>query len=113
MAQPNTNLDQISTRWPAISDPVQFTMRYAPAIRGYLHALMGDADAADETAQDFLLRGLEVGFLRTPELRGRFRDYLKAAVRNAALSRLRRRRRPEKTGMPAMADFAAPEQPSD
>ncbi len=58
----------------------------------YLEALLRDAHDAEDVAQDFLLRGILKGFLATTELRGRFRDYLKAAVRNAALMHLRRRR---------------------
>jgi len=67
-------------------------MRYAPAIRKYLEALLKDSHDAEEVAQDFLLRGLQQGFLRTDTLRGRFRDYLKSAVRHAALNHLRRQR---------------------
>src|SRR4051794_16120769 len=86
-------LDQISTRWPSLEDPVQFVMRYARAIRKYLHALLKDEDAAEEVAQDFVLRGLLHGFVRSAPLRGRFRHYLKRAVRNAALNHLQRGRK--------------------
>jgi hypothetical protein len=85
-------LDEISTHWPMIRDPVRFVMRYAPAIRKYLEALVRNTHDAEELAQEFLLRGLLRGFIRTAELRGRFRDYLKVAVRNAALTHLGRRR---------------------
>ena len=85
-------LDQISTHWSLISDPAQFVLRYAPAIRKYLEALIKDPHDAEEVAQDFLLGGLQRGFLRTDDLRGRFRDYLKAGVRNAALMHFRRRK---------------------
>lgn len=87
-------LDQISTCWPLIADPVQFTLRYAPAIERYLQTLLRDGHDAEEVLQEFLLRGLEQGFFRGAELRGRFRDYLKRAVRNAAVDHLRRRRVP-------------------
>lgn len=85
-------LDQISTCWPAISDPVQFTYRYASAIQNYLDAILRDSHEAEEVLQDFLVRGLEQGFLRTDALRGRFRDYLKTSVKNAALAHLRKRK---------------------
>jgi hypothetical protein len=85
-------LDQISTHWAAINDPGSFTLRYAPAIRAYLLALLGDAHEADEVAQEFLLRVVERGFAQVSPEQGRFRDYLKTSVRNAALSRLRRQR---------------------
>src|SRR3954466_3601502 len=88
---PPPGLKQISTHWPLITDPAQFVLRYAPAIRQYLVALLRNAHEADDVTQEFLLRGLLRGFVRTTHLRGRFRDYLKTAVRNAALSHLSRR----------------------
>src|SRR5262249_44237866 len=88
---PKSALDQISTRWAAIKDPVKFLMRYGPAIRKYLDAFLKNVHDADEVSQDFLLRVLEHGFAGAEPDRGRFRDYLKRAVRNAAFTRLRRR----------------------
>ena len=84
-------LEEISTRWPLIRDPVQFVMRYAPAIRKYLEAMLKNTHAEDVT-QDFLIRGLLRGFVRTDNLRGQFRHYLKRAVRNAALNHLQKRK---------------------
>jgi RNA polymerase sigma-70 factor (ECF subfamily) len=66
-------------------------MRYGPAIQRYLSALIKNPHDVEEVLQDFLLRGLQRGFVRTESLRGRFRDYLKTAVRNAALTHYRRR----------------------
>jgi RNA polymerase sigma-70 factor (ECF subfamily) len=83
-------LDAISTHWHLITDPVRFVLRYAQAIHAYLKALLRNAHDAEEVAQEFLLRGITRGFVRREPLRGRFRDYLKSAVRNAALSHLRR-----------------------
>jgi RNA polymerase sigma-70 factor (ECF subfamily) len=83
-------LAEISTRWPLIRDPVQFVLRYAAAIRKYLEALLKNRHDAEEAAQDFLLKGILRGFVLTGELRGRFRYYLKTAVRNAALTHLQR-----------------------
>ena len=84
-------LEEISTHWPLIRDPVQFVMRYAPAIRKYLEALLHNAHDAEDVTQDFLIRGLLLGFVRTENLLGRFRHYLKRAVRNAALNHLQRK----------------------
>src|SRR5205085_2081490 len=83
-------LEEISTRWPLIRDPMQFVMRYAPAIRKYLEALLHNTHDAEDVTQDFLIRGLLRGFVRTDNLRGQFRHYLKRAVRNAALNHLQR-----------------------
>ena len=91
MDTPRNMLDDISTRWPMIHDPAQFVLRYAPAIEGYLTALVRDADKVDEIRQDFLLRVLQKGIVPQSDLKGRFRHYLKAAVRNAAISHLRKK----------------------
>src|SRR5947208_16957069 len=88
---PHSRLDQISTRWAVVNDPLQFMLRYGPAIQRYLSALIKNPHDVEEVLQDFLLRGLQRGFVRTESLRGRFRDYLKTAVRNAALTHYRRR----------------------
>jgi RNA polymerase sigma factor (sigma-70 family) len=90
--QPALRLDQISTHWSMIDDPASFTLRYAPAIRAYLAALLEDGHEAEDAAQEFLLRVVEHGFGRADPDQGRFRHYLKTAVRNAALNRLRRKR---------------------
>lgn len=87
-----SSLDQISTRWPVISDPIQFTFCYAPAIQRYLETIVKNRHDAEEILQDFLLRGLRRGFARAADVRGRFRTYLKVAVRHAAVDRLRRGR---------------------
>lgn len=90
-------LGEITTRWPQISDPVQFVMRYAPAIRRYLAAIVKNPDDLDDVIQDFLTRVVERGFAPEQVTRGRFRDYLKASIRNAALTRLRKKSVPQAT----------------
>jgi hypothetical protein len=101
-------LEQISTRWPLISDPARFVLRYAAAIRRYLGALLRDPHAVDEVAQDFLLHALERRF-DAGSVRGRFRNYLKAALRNAAITHFRRRppERPAEVPEPAVEDTDA------
>lgn len=91
MNPPRNMIDEISTRWPMIHDPGQFVLRYAPAIEGYLRALVRDPEQVEEIRQNFLLRILEKGFVSADNLQGRFRNYLKAAVRNAAISQMRRK----------------------
>ncbi len=88
---PPSTLDRISTRWATLRDPVQFVLRYAPAVRKYLDALLRDPHDADEVAQEFLLHVFQHGFPHASPDRGRFRDYLKRAVRNNAVSYLRRK----------------------
>jgi hypothetical protein len=102
----NTRLDEISTDWAIVRDPARFVMCYAPAIRRYLAALIRNPDHADEVAQDFFLGVAAHGFVRTRQAGGRFRDYLKAAVRNAALNFLHRRH-PAKSADPSLLEVAA------
>src|SRR5690242_1576893 len=87
---PRSLLEQISTRWPLITDPLQFVLRYAPAVRRYLAALVKDPHDAEDVAQTFLMHIVDRPF--TPERvpNGRFRDYLKAVLRNQAVTHFRR-----------------------
>jgi len=84
-------LDQITTRWSQICDPLRFVMRYSQAIRAYLLAIFRDEEAAEEACQEFLAKFLERGLEAAVPDRGRFRDYLKISVRNTALAMLRRK----------------------
>jgi DNA-directed RNA polymerase specialized sigma24 family protein len=92
MRQVGEGLALISTHWPQISDPVKFVLRYAPAIRGYLHVLLPQPADVDEVLQEILLGVLERGFTPDRVRRGRFRDYLIATVRYSAWRSLRRRK---------------------
>jgi hypothetical protein len=61
-------------------------------IQKYLRAVLKNPDDAEEVAQDFFLWVTENGFPRARRERGRFRNYLKVAVKNWALNFLRRKR---------------------
>src|SRR2546421_1078539 len=98
--RPQAGIDQISTRWTLIQDPRQFVMRYAPAIQGYLGVFLKNPHDVEDVCQAFLVRVIERGVVEEDRLHGRFRDYLIAAVRNAALSHLRRRPSPVQDGTP-------------
>ncbi len=84
-------LEDISTEWAIVRDPPRFVLRYAPAIQRYVAAMVKNHHDAEEVTQDFLLRILQHGFPHARRDGGRFRDYLKVAVRNAALNFLQRR----------------------
>ncbi|OAI45692.1 hypothetical protein AYO44_12540 [Planctomycetaceae bacterium SCGC AG-212-F19] len=86
-----TRISDISTRWAVLADPAQFTLRYGPAIYAYLGALLKDRDAAEEVSQEVFLKVVQGGFANLSPERGRFRDYLKVAVRNTAITYLRRK----------------------
>ncbi len=92
-ADGSSELDLIATQWADVDDSSQFVARYGQAVRRYLEALLKNAQDAEDVAQSFFLRVVERGFERADPERGRFRDYLKIGVRNAALSFLRKRNR--------------------
>lgn len=85
-------LEHISTHWVMIADPAMFVLRYAPAIRKYLDAILRRSQDTDDVAQDFLMRVMTKGFSEKQVTRGRFRDFLRVAVRNAAIDHLRMKR---------------------
>ena len=89
--RPRLGIDQISTCWVLIRDPVKFVMRYAPAIQGYLGVFLKNPHDVEDVCQTFLVRVLERGHVEEERLHGRFRDYLITAVRNAALTFMRRK----------------------
>ena len=97
--EPKENLDEISTDWELIHDSGQFVRRYKPAIEQYLRALVKNRHDAEDILHDFLLRVLKHGFVRVHREGGRFRDYLKIAVRNAALNHLQRKVKPTQGAM--------------
>jgi Sigma-70 region 2 len=103
-------IDQITTEWDIVRDPGEFVCRYVSAIQSYFEALLKNPHDAEEVSQEFMLRVVQVGFVRVkPEL-GRFRDYLKTAVRNAALNYQQRRRSPARNNAD-MTHVAAPSSP--
>ncbi len=75
-------------------------MRYGPAIQGYLGVFLKNPCDVEDVCQAFLVRVIERGVVDENALLGRFRDYLIAAVRNAALAHLRRRPLASTVGTP-------------
>src|SRR5262249_29220929 len=104
---PPSRLEQISTHWPLIGDPLRFVLRYAPAIRRYLGAIVRNDHDADAVAQASVAGWPQKGPAPPQLTRGRFRDYLRSAVRNAALTHLRRKR-PEQVAPALLESLAAP-----
>ena len=54
-------IDQISTHWSKVENPMQFALRYAPAIRGYLGVFLKNPHDVEDVCQAFLLRVVERG----------------------------------------------------
>lgn len=86
-------IDAISTRWsllrlahgthPDTAKARQMlVLRYASAVRKYVGAIVRQGDDADELAQDVVLRLMRGDFAGADASKGRFRDFLKMAVRN-------------------------------
>jgi DNA-directed RNA polymerase specialized sigma24 family protein len=87
----NSRIENISTHVSIIDDPTRFVLRYGRAVRAYLGALVRDVNDADDVAQELLSRVLqrglnwEGGSARSGGSSNRFRDYLKAILRNVAV----------------------------
>jgi RNA polymerase sigma factor (sigma-70 family) len=86
-------LDQLSTHVATLKNAERFFDRYGQAIRSYLNAILRDTGDADEVMQELLLALLRRGGADTWPGKGRFRDYLKAAARNVAMTFLRKQGR--------------------
>jgi RNA polymerase sigma-70 factor (ECF subfamily) len=67
--------------------------RYGGAVRRYLAGAVREQDAADELLQEFALRFLRGDFRRANPERGRFRNFLKAALCRLVVQYQRRRQR--------------------
>ena len=103
--QISLRLDRVATRWTLVlragdtADPNALearrllVLRYAPAIRSYVAALVRDEELADELAHEIVLRLLQGQFRGADPARGRFRDYLKVAIKNAVRNYWRRAER--------------------
>jgi RNA polymerase sigma factor (sigma-70 family) len=88
----NHHLSRIETHWTAVfrahqGHPVEaaaaqaaLVERYGGAVHRYLLASLRDGEAADDLAQEFALRFLRGDFRNADPEKGRFRDFLKAAV---------------------------------
>lgn len=99
------NFQEIQTQWTLVNRAHRgsttsvglarnaLVMRYRKAIRGYLGALLKDDSAADELAQDVIVRLLNGDFAAASPERGQFRNFLKIAVRNMARSYWEKRNR--------------------
>jgi RNA polymerase sigma-70 factor (ECF subfamily) len=85
---------------------VELMNRYAGAVHRYLLSALRDPEAVAELDQEFALRFLRGGFQRVDPVRGRFRDFVKQALRNLIIDYHRRasaRPRPMGDNLPERA----------
>ena len=98
-------LDRLSTHVATPEDAQRFFFRYGNALREYITAILRDPAAAEEVLQELILTFLRRGGVDTWPGKGRFRDYLKTAARNAAITYLRKKdREPAAVNLEVHAD---------
>jgi RNA polymerase sigma-70 factor (ECF subfamily) len=112
-----SHLSRISTEWDLVfqahngppeavsAAQAELMARYAGAVHRYLLAATRDPDMAAELDQEFALRFLRGDLHRADPARGRFRDFVKRAVRNLMIDHYRRRTRDAR---PNLADVPEP-----
>ncbi len=96
-------LSELSTQWTMlfrahqgtpeeVGDALRLMMlRYSGAVHRYFLKTVGDPEEVNELDQEFALRFLKGSFLKYNPSFGRFRDYVKGAVRNLMIDYHRRR----------------------
>ncbi len=87
-------LDQVITQWSLLRlahQPIdqqgpqarqEMLLKYRDAVRNYVGALLQNENDTDDVAQDVLMRLMRGDFSNADRARGRFRDFLKIAVKN-------------------------------
>jgi DNA-directed RNA polymerase specialized sigma24 family protein len=120
-ADEDERLSQIATHWSLLLRAHagsgddrrvalgELLLRYHAPVYRYLRGLVGSDGQAEELCQEFALRFLRGDFHRADPNRGRFRNYLKAALQHLAGERARRRPPPlSLNGGQAVPSIAAP-----
>jgi RNA polymerase sigma factor (sigma-70 family) len=91
-------------------------LRYRAAVRRYLGRVAGNPDAAEELFQEFGLAMIAGKLDSADPDRGRFRDYVKAVLRNLVAKHFRRQKKHPvglEPGSPALTEAPAQEAPDD
>jgi RNA polymerase sigma-70 factor (ECF subfamily) len=76
----------------AVAARQQLVLRYYGAVYRYLLGMLRDPTAAEELTQDFAVRFLRGDFRHFDPQRGRFRDFLKTALRNLVMDYWRQKK---------------------
>jgi RNA polymerase sigma factor (sigma-70 family) len=116
-----THLSRITTEWdlvfqahngpPEVISAAQTALmtRYAGAVHRYLLGAVRDPDLASDLDQEFALRFLRGDLHRADPSRGRFRDFVKRAVRNLMIDHYRRKKREASRMVDEMPEPADPD----
>jgi len=119
-----SRLEAIATRWTELQAAhlgstttggearKTLVLRYQPAIRRYIGAMVQDQQDAEDLSQDVMVRLLQGDFSGADPARGRFRDLLKVAVRNMVRNHWARSKR-RKTVDFDVAGVDVPEEDAD
>ncbi len=97
----SVQLNQLTTHWSLLVQAHQgdaaareaqaeLLPRYCAAVYRYLRGVVGDPNTVEELCQEFALRFVRGDFRRADPQRGRFRDYLKVALRHLVIDHQRR-----------------------
>jgi len=118
-SEQNERLSRIKTHWSLVfqakEDPhdvgaraqCELLLRYYGAVYRYLVGMLRDPAAAEELTQEFAVRFLRGDFRNADPQRGRFRDFLKAAVRHLVIDYWREQNRQKEADDQLPADSAA------
>ncbi len=119
------HLDRIVTQWTLLVQAMkgqgsqaeqnlrEQLIRYYRPVSLYLVGITGNPDVAGDLAQEFTVRFLRGDFQGACPSRGRFRDYLRTALRNLVRDHWeRQRRRQAREGGPLPPDSVLPEEAS-
>lgn len=116
-----THLSRISTEWDLVfqahngppelvsAAQTELMARYAGAVHRYLLGAVKDPDLAADLDQEFAYRFLRGDLHRADPSRGRFRDFLKRAVRNLMIDHYRRKKREASRLVEDVPDVADPD----
>jgi RNA polymerase sigma-70 factor (ECF subfamily) len=116
---PNHHLSDIETVWTEVHEAHRrqgsaaeqirnrLLMRYYGAVYDYLLGMLHDATEAEELTQEFAVRFLRGDFGGADPRRGRFRDFLKTAVRHLVIDRWRQKKKEKDKGPKPLGKAAA------
>jgi RNA polymerase sigma factor (sigma-70 family) len=108
-------LSQIKTLWTQMlkvgvspnqpdAKTKELVLRYYDAVYRYLLSIVREEDKAMDLTQEFAVRFVRGDFSKANPARGRFRDFLKASVRNLVMDHYRKQKVARDKGLGQMPD---------